>query len=107
MTTIIKYFHTKYFLLPLYVARALGAVARALGALGALGRALGALGQALGAVARALARALGAVARSGQLGRALHDNEVARFLARFVPLLGIGRAQFIFYLRDDWICQSL
>ena len=101
MTTIIKYFHTKYFLLPLYVARALGAVARA------LGRALGALGQALGAVARALARALGAVARSGQLGRALHDNEVARFLARFVPLLGIGRAQFIFYLRDDWICQSL
>ena len=104
MTTIIKYFHTKYFLLPLYVARALGAVARALGA---LGRALGALGQALGAVARALARALGAVARSGQLGRALHDNEVARFLARFVPLLGIGRAQFIFYLRDDWICQSL
>ena len=104
MTTIIKYFHTKYFLLPLYVARALGAVARALGA---LGRALGALGQALGAVARALARALGAVARSGQLGRALHDNEVARFLARFVPLLGIGRAQFIFYLRDHWICQSL
>ena len=104
MTTIIKYFHTKYFLLPLYVARALGAVARALGA---LGRALGALGQALGAVARALARALGAVARSGQLGRALHDNEVARFLARFVPLLRIGRAQFIFYLRDHWICQSL
>ena len=100
MTTIIKYFHTKYFLLPLYVARALGAVARALGA---LGRALGALGQALGAVARAL----GAVARSGQLGRALHDKEVARFLARFVPLLGIGRAQFIFYLRDHWICQSL
>ena len=72
MTTIITYFHTKYFLLPLYVARALGAVAR-----------------------------------SGQLGRALHDNEVARFLARFVPLLGIGRAQFIFYLRDDLICQSL